>query len=128
MFDWEEIKNTNNHLSEDPIASLTLDEKEADADNFAREYLFSASKLDEVKPYLRDKEFINEVAKNNNIHPSVIYIYYAFDNGSIDRMAWARARKQMPEIKKAIYRLDPGWDKVISIEETVKRLKLEIYN
>ena len=128
LFDWEEIKNNNYHLSEDPIASLTLDEKEADADNFAREYLFSASKLDEVKPYLRDKEFINEVAKNNNIHPSVIYIYYAFDNGSIDRMAWARARKQMPEIKKAIYRLDPGWDKVISIEETVKRLKLEIYN
>jgi HTH-type transcriptional regulator/antitoxin HigA len=62
LFDWDEIKSNSYHLSEDPIASLTLNEKETDADNFAREYLFSASKLEDVKPYLRDKEFIDEVA------------------------------------------------------------------
>ncbi|GAA4470616.1 hypothetical protein GCM10023093_32020 [Nemorincola caseinilytica] len=128
LFDWDEIKGGSYHISEDPTAMLTLDEKEADADNFAHEYLFSAAKLEEIKPYLRDKEYVDEVAKNNNIHPSVIYAYYAFENGAIDRMAWPRARKQMPEIRKAIYRLDPTWEKVTSIDETVKKLKLEIYN
>lgn len=128
LFDWDEIKGNSYHISEDPAAMLTVDEKESDADSFAREYFFSAAKMEEILPYLRDKEYVDEVAKNNNVHPSLIYIYYAFDNGAVDRMAWARARKQMPEIKKAIYRLDPTWEKVVSIDDTVKKLKLEIYN
>lgn len=128
LYDWDEIRANNFHLSEDPDAMLTISESETEADDFAREYLFSSSKSAEIAPYMRDSEYVSEVAKNNNVHPSFIYIYHAFDNGSVDRMAWARARRQMPDIRRTIYRLDPGWDKVVSIEDIVRRLKLEIYN
>jgi len=128
LFDWIEIKNSSYHLSEDPDEVLSIDVKETEADDFAREYLFSKSKLDEVQPYLRDTEYIYKVAKDNNVDPSIIYVYHAFDNSALDRKAWARARKQTPDTKRAIHRLEIPWNKVISINETVKKLKIEIYN
>jgi len=128
LFDWEEIKNDGYLISEDSDESLTLEEREVDADDFARDYLFSAEKLEEIKPYMRDSGYISEVAKNNNVHPSFIYVYYAHDNAALDRKAWARARVQNPDVKKAVHRLENDWNNVLPIEEFAKKLKLEIYN
>src|SRR6185503_2241489 len=104
LFDWDEIRKNSYHVSED--ASEMLDKKEIEIDEFAREYLFSKTKLHEVKRFLRDEEYIADVAKNNHVHPSIIYIYNAFDNSATDRMVWARTRRLMPEIKKATYKIE----------------------
>ena len=84
--------------------------------------------MNDIKLYMKDQGYIDETAKNNDVHPSFIYTYYAFDNDKIDRMAWARAKKQTPSIKKAVYRLENPFDKPMPIEDFAKKLRLEIYN
>jgi hypothetical protein len=130
LFDWEEINENNYpcHISEDLEEMLIIDEGEAEANDFARKYLFSSEKMEGIKMFIWDHRYINEIAKQNNIHPSIIHSYYAFDNNKTDRMAWARARRLMPEIKKAVFRVENNWDRDKSIDEIAKKLKLEIYN
>jgi len=125
LFDWEEIRKDIYHVSED--SSEVLDKKEMEIDDFAREYLFSVNKMKEVKRFIRDHEYIAGVAKNNHVHPSIIYVYNAFDN-SDERMIWARTKRLMPEIKKATQKVEIPWNKSVSIDEIAKKLKLEIYN
>jgi HTH-type transcriptional regulator/antitoxin HigA len=128
LFDWEEIRVNLYHASENESESLTIDEKEVEANSFAREYFFPAAKSHEIYDFLRDKEYVNQYAKSNNLHPSIIYAYYAFDNNSVDRMAWARARSNNADIKKSVYRLENDWSDPMPIDEYVKKIKLEIYN
>ena len=129
LFDWIDIKaNDKPHLTEDTSQVFTITDNEMDADNFARDYLFSRKKSEEIKLYLKDQEYIEEVAKNNDVHSSFIYTYYAFDNDKVDRMAWARAKRQTPPIHKAVYRLENPFDKPAPIDDFAKKLRLEIYN
>ena len=128
LFDWADISKNKYHLSEDASELCKIDEREIEADNFARDYMFSLNKLEEIKPYMRDSGYVEEVAKNSHVHPSTIYVYYAFENESQDRKAWARARMKNPDISKAVFRFENHWDKPLPIETYVKKLKLEIYN
>lgn len=128
LFDWEDIKKNNFHLSEDVNELHKINGKETDADNFARDYMFSLKKLEEIKPYMQDGEYVQEVAQANNVHPSTIYVYYAFEYESADRKAWARARKKNADIKKAVFRFENHWDCPVPIDAFAKKLKLEIYN
>jgi hypothetical protein len=43
-------------------------------------------------------------------------------------MAWVRAKRYMPDVKIAVYKLENRWDEVESIDDVAKKLKLEIYN
>ncbi len=129
LFDWLDIKaNDKPHITEDTSQVLTITDSELDADNFAREFLFSRKKIEDVKLYLRDQEFVEEMAKNNDVHPSFIYTYYAFDYDKVDRMAWARAKRLTPPVSKAVYRLENPLDRPIPIEDFAKKMRLEIYN
>lgn len=130
LFDWEEINkdDKSHHISDDLETLFTIDEREADADDFARRYLFSKEKMEEVAPFIYNQKYVNDVAKDNNVHPSIIHIYYAFDNSKEDRLVWVRAKRYMPDIHKCVYRLANPWENAKTIEEIAKRLKLEIYN
>lgn len=130
LFDWEIINKDANsyHISDDSEELFTIDEREIEADDFARRYLFSKEKMEEVSPCIYDYKYVNEVAKDNNVHPSIIHSYYAYDNGKTDRMAWVRAKRYMPDVKTAVYKLENRWDEVKNIDEVAKKLKLEIYN
>jgi hypothetical protein len=129
LFDWLDIKsNDKPHLTEDTSQILTITDNELDADNFAREYLFSKRKIEEIKLFLKDDEYIDETAKINNVHPSFIYTYYAFDYDKIDRLAWARAKRKTPPIRQAVHRLENAFNNAIPIDDFAKKLRLEIYN
>lgn len=128
LFDLGEIKANTYHVSDDTEESLTLDEKEAEADAFAKRYLFSEEKMNATKPFMRNESFIKEVAKENNIHESIIHIYYAYENDKVDRLAWVRARRFMPEILNAIHRLEFSLNGLKAIDDFIKMKKLEIYN
>ncbi len=128
LFDWEDILANSYHLSEDNEAMLTLDEKEVEANDFARKYLFSQEKMEQVQPYMRIEKFVNQIALENNVHPSIIHAYYAFDNDKIDRLAWMRAKRFMPNIKKAVFYLENSWQHAKPIDEVAKNVKSEIYN
>jgi HTH-type transcriptional regulator/antitoxin HigA len=129
LFDWLDIKsNDKPHLTEDVSEVLTITDNEMDADNFAREYLFSRKKIEDIKLYLKDEEHVEEIAKDNDVHSSFIYTYYAFDYGNVDRMAWARAKRKTPKVSEATHRVTNPLDKPMPIDDFAKKLRLEIYN
>ncbi|QJB29934.1 hypothetical protein HF329_00860 [Chitinophaga oryzae] len=128
LFDWEDIKVSNYHLTDDEDEQLTVRERENLADNFARQYLFSKEKTEEIKRHLNDSTYIRDVALNNHVHPSFIYVFYAFDVGNKDRMAWARARNQSPDVNEAIKAIDIPWSEGRPVEKVLYKLKTEIYN
>ena len=130
LFDWIEILNDaySFHVSDATEEVLTINEKEMEADEFAQKYLFSEEKMEEVSPYIYDRQYVEEIARDNNVHPSIIHSYYAHAHGKTDRMAWVRARRFMPPVTKSVYQLASSWNSNKSIDEIAKKLKLEIYN
>lgn len=129
LFDWEEIRMNMYHLSDDEDNELVVKEKENEANQFAREYLFPQEKMNQIKHNLNNPYFVSEFAKNNHVHPSIIYVFSAFDSSKTNRMPWARARKNEPaEMSKCISHLENPWSNPMPINESVKNKKLEIYN
>jgi HTH-type transcriptional regulator / antitoxin HigA len=129
IFDWEEIKVNLYHLSDEHSDQPSVQEKEDEANNFSREYLFSNSKMAMVKPYLRIDSFVKEFAVKNHVHPSFIYTFSAFDNSKYDKTAWPRAQKHMPEINSCLRSLvNYSWDERKTITELVKRRKSEMFS
>lgn len=129
LFDWDEIRGNLYHLSDDEDNELLVQEKENEANNFAREYLFPQEKMNQIKNKLDNPLFVSEYARNNHVHPSIIYVFNAFNSSKTNRMPWARARKNEPkEMSKCIGHLENPWNNSLSIHDDVKKRKLEIYN
>lgn len=128
LFDWDEIRNNIYHLSDDEDNELVVQEKENEANSFAREYLFPKEKMNQIKNNINNSYFIGEFAKNNHVHPSIIYVFNAYDSSKTNRVAWARARKNEPDISKCIAHLENPWKNSKPIGQMVKDKKLEIYN
>lgn len=127
LFDWEEIKANKYHLTDDSNEQLSVQEHEREADNFAREYLFSREKMEQVKPYINDVAYVKDFAMNNHVHHSIIYTFIAFDTGKHDRMAWARARRHSPDVTKTIKAIDLPWPDPKPFEEHLEARKTVIY-
>lgn len=128
IFDWNEIKNNSYHLTDDSNDQLSVKEKEAETNKYAREYLFSEEKTKRVRPFLNDFQYVKEFAMDNHVHTSLIYTFNAFDTGSKDRMAWARARRQDADISESINPVDIPWDADVPFDTIIKKVKFEIYN
>ncbi|WP_312339507.1 ImmA/IrrE family metallo-endopeptidase [Sphingobacterium sp.] len=123
LFDFEEIKKNKYHISEEQNSELPIQEKEKEADNFAREFLFSKEKLDLVKPHINNKKFVEEYALRNQIHESFIYTYYAREFGKDDPKAWARVKAKDPSFKSIMEYIENPWDKFSPIEDHIEKLK-----
>lgn len=129
LFDWTNIaSNQAFHVTNDNEEIVTMVEDGIEADDFARKFFFSKEKSKEVSPFIYNDQYIKKVAKDNNVHSSIIHVYHAFDNGPVDRMAWARAKRYMPDAKKCVYRVANYWDNAKPLDEIAQRLKSEIYN
>jgi HTH-type transcriptional regulator/antitoxin HigA len=127
IFDWEEIRKNRYHLSDDETEQLTVREKEKEADNFAREFLFSKEKTERIRPYINDADYVTEFANNNHVHPSFVYVFYAFDAGKGDRMAWPRAKRQNPSLEKLLKSMGNPWDNSKPIADFTKSIKYNLY-
>lgn len=129
LFDLDELKHV--HVSEDEPHDLIESEKENEANNFSREYLFSKDKLKEVKAHLNNSGFIKTFAELNQVHESFIYTFHAFDSKKDDRNAWARARRHNPPFEKLIEQIKNPWENGgKSIENHIRFLREEcnLYN
>ncbi|HMK06291.1 MAG TPA: ImmA/IrrE family metallo-endopeptidase [Flavobacterium sp.] len=126
IFDWEEIRRNQYHLSDEETDELTVRAKENEADAFAREYLFSKEKTAKIRPYLNNQEYVNEFALNNHVHPSFVYVFNAYDTGNKDRMAWARAKRHNPiEMQALLNPMSNPWNNPKPISEFVKSIKIK---
>lgn len=128
LFDWDEIRNNIYHLSDQDENELVVKEKEKEANSFAREYLFPKEKMNQINYNINNSVFVEEFAKNNHVHPSIIYVFNAYDSSKTNRVAWARARKNEPDISKCISHLENPWNSSKPINQIVREKKLEIYN
>jgi HTH-type transcriptional regulator / antitoxin HigA len=128
LFDWPEIKEHKYHLSDDTNEQLSVQEREQEANNFAREYLFSHEKMRQVRSYLNDYEYIKAFGLANHVEPSIIYVFNAVDTHPTNRSAWGWARKRSPNIDLCNKPLNWHWNDERSVEEVVPKLALESYN
>jgi Zn-dependent peptidase ImmA (M78 family) len=127
LFDWQDILENRYHLTDDDDQELTVREREAMADNFAKEYFVPTEKLKSVKRYLTDEAYIEEFAYRNNVHPSFIYIFSAWDANSNNRGPWARARRHDADYKLAIEQLDLPWSEARPMYDVMKERKNVTY-
>lgn len=130
IFDWEEIKIGHYHFSEEESErQLSVREKEQKADDFAREYLFSTTKLNHIQAYINDDSYVDSFAKSNHVHKSFIYVFHAFSvTKNQDKFAWQRAQKYDPDITGILNDLENSWESYKPISKFIKPLKLKIYN
>jgi HTH-type transcriptional regulator/antitoxin HigA len=129
LFDFEEIySNSEYHISQEEQKSLgTKSQGEIDADNFARQYFFSEEKMLDVQFNINNQRYISEYASLNDIDPSFIYVFYAFDSPKADKYSWGRARKFNPNIEPIKDRLQYN-HRACSFNKYVKTIRNSIYN
>jgi HTH-type transcriptional regulator/antitoxin HigA len=126
LFDWEEIKVNGYHLTDDDANELSVKAKDAEADDFAREYLFSKEKTKIVKPYLStNPAFVEKFAIENHVHPSFAYVFNAYDLGKTHRWAWALANSYNPkeDLQELLEELKNPWEGLQPVKEHAKYLK-----
>lgn len=109
IFDWEEISENKYHLSDPTTEQLTIIDKEREANDFAREYLFSKEKTKNISGKLHSDSYIDNYAQKNHVHPSFIYVFYAYDVDN--RSAWATAKIKNPSIDKLVSQIGFDWSK-----------------
>lgn len=129
LFDWEEILLNNYHISQEDGLNLDNEsQSEKDADDFARKYLFSKEKMREAQSFINNPDLVRHFARSNNVDPSFVYVFYAFDAPKSDKYAWGRAKKHNPKIDKLKTKLQHSFKSNSSFAEHVKKIRSTIYN
>lgn len=76
IYHLDKIKSFTYHLSREDGTDKMLIEDEANY--FARELLVPEEKLRYIKPLIDNPKVVDRYAKKNDIHPSLIYSFYAY--------------------------------------------------
>lgn len=128
LFDWEEILHNKYHLSDEESDLFVVQQKEEEANDFAREFMFPTQKMDRIADKLQQKVFIREFALENHVHHSIIYANHAWANSSKDNNLWAQYEKYMPEINELIENLSGGLTNSSTAAEFATYYKTRIFN
>jgi HTH-type transcriptional regulator/antitoxin HigA len=126
LFDWEEIKENQYHITDDDNSQLSMQEREKEANDFAGEYLFSKEKVAFVKRLLTDEVYVKRVAADNQVHPSVVYAQCAFHLPK-SRSAWILLRNHSPAASETVNKFGIALENGEPVEELVQPLKKTLY-
>ncbi|GAA4394032.1 hypothetical protein [Hymenobacter koreensis] len=119
LFDWDEIQSLTYHITgELDLFSM----KETQADEFAANMLLQNAKMEQVKPHINNKTFVEEFARVNQIHPSIIYIRYCWEMQDSDKDVWAKYTPLIPKQSEAMLAL-PGnpWQSKVALKEIAQQ-------
>lgn len=131
LFDWEDIKANKPHFSSEIDRH---DKREVEADNFAREYLFSKDKMKVVSPQIDNQTFVEQYAKAFDIHPSLIYSFYCWDNLDSEVDVFKKYKSKLLSAREALATIDPDsaldlpWKNRMPIESKSNELRKGIFN
>ena len=130
LFDLDDIENGTYHISDgDPEVLDQLSENEKSADHFAREYLFSREKSLKARPHIRNNTFVKQFALVNDVDPSLVYTFHAYDMGKDASKEWALAKRHNPKVDQLTDQLALRWTDLKSTKEHIDKLKdFNIYN
>lgn len=131
LFDWQEILDKKYHLSDEESDLFVLKQKEDEANDFAREFLFPAKKMEMISDKIlseriSDKNYIKRFALDNHVHQSIIYANYAFDNKHEN--FWAKTQKYMPDINSLLNELGNNLGNQATASEFAEYYKTNLLN
>jgi HTH-type transcriptional regulator/antitoxin HigA len=128
LFDWDDIVRTECHLSLERDEKIpTTSKSEIEADDFAREYLFSKEKTKKVGEFIHDDKAVEKFALENHVHPSFAYVFSAFDNGNSNKYLWGKARNKNPNITPLLNKIQNPFDSKNPFDNHIKKLRTKIY-
>lgn len=129
LFDWDDIKRSKIHISEEDSKVLIEQEREKMADEFAREYLLPKEKLNRISKNIKSDHDVNFFAEANDIHRSFVYLFYAYQRGTADKYAWRKIHQVNPPIEQCVGKFQ-NWSSEgpNSIQEVVNHLRENIYS
>lgn len=129
LFDWDDILVKKYHLSIEDDDLDILPHGEAEANEFAMDYLFPKSKVDFISDKINNNYFIKEFAIDHHVHASIIYAYYAHLYSTDDNNCWMKYQKQMsPPIANLISKLDGGLKHISTAMEFANYYLTKIYD
>lgn len=128
LFDWQEILARKYHLSDEEGDLFVVKQKEEEANEFAREFLFPKQKMERIINKLHQKVFIREFALDNHVHQSIIYANHAWTNSTSENNLWAQYEKYMPEIDMLIENISGGLTTKSTASEFATHYKTRIFN
>ena len=116
LFDYDTVKSNTYHLSDDEDLFL-IEEK---ANSFARDYFMPVESFHYIKNYIKNSFVVGRFAKEQEIHPSLVYSFYAwYQENLYGKNFFGAFKEHYPDCRAAIDRLNPiSWNdgsiKVIS--------------
>lgn len=124
LYDWDEIRQHRYHITGE-TESMKINEGEAD--NFARQYLFSDEKMAFIKPKINEPRFVKLFAEQNHVHESIIYSFYNWDNAD---GAYAKFDKYAsPPFDELLKKFNtPEFLEFTPIKNISKNRNVKIYN
>jgi HTH-type transcriptional regulator / antitoxin HigA len=125
LFDFEEIQKQTFHLTAKDEPELFLN-REAEADKFAKNYLFSDEKLNYIRPLISNVLVVNRFANSNGIHPSIIYDFYCWDlQERYSKDHWKFYRKYIPSSDVALSQIRIGLFDYKELNNSIAEIKRE---
>jgi len=120
LYDLETIGKYTFHLTGEPDLFLLEEDK---ANDFAREFLFSKEKSKFISSLIHSHVVIENYAKENQIHPSLIYAFYQHDKSLEGEDYWGAFKTHIPKSDFAVEHLNlVPWEKE-TIDQSVEELK-----
>lgn len=113
LFDYETVVSNNFHLSDDQDLFL-IEEK---ANSFARDYFLPVEGFHYIKHYINNPYMVERFAKEQEIHPSLVYSFYSwYQNELYGKNFYGAFKEHYPTCKNAVGKLNPiSWH-----EESIK--------
>lgn len=124
LYDYKFIKSFSYHLSGEPDLTLIQEDK---ANEFALEYLIPTDRFNYVKPYIHNPMLVNKVAREAQIHPSIIYRRYQYEMSKINEDYWGAFQKHFPSVEIAVEKLKLAPWTSETIEESSNKIKEILY-
>jgi Zn-dependent peptidase ImmA (M78 family)/transcriptional regulator with XRE-family HTH domain len=120
--DLDRIERLKYHITGEEQDLFVSQMSEEDADEFAAEFLLPEEKFDYIRKFIDVPEVVRDHAEKWNVHPSIIYGRYAFENDE-----YGKYEKHRPSVETAVeaLRVHP-WDKE-SISTATEPLK-QVYS
>lgn len=125
LYDYDKIQGQVFHLTGEPDLFLI----EEAANNFAHNYFLPPERAKLVYKFIDNKLVINNLAKEGQIDPSLIYNFYCHDMEAAGRgNYWGKYKHLLPDVKIALKDINVNPFDHDRIEQTVQYLKETIFN
>ena len=123
LYDFEQLKTLRYHLTGEAQSDLYLF-REDYADMFGWQMLFPKEKREYVKHVIKSESFVYAYAKDNMVHPAIIYAIYCEEKQNLEKKnEYGFYRQHFGNSEKALqYVKCNPWDKD-SLTEEIEKIK-----